>query len=500
MNLETILRTNFCCRSYFNRDSIMMDVDSPKFRYTILTLNCLLTFGSYFCFDMPSTLKSKIQKEVISDFTTDTDIYYNYFYTVYSWTNMLMSLCAGLMVDRLGKEKSMYIFVSCCLFGSAIYAIGTLLTDLSGQSRYIIMFIGRFIFGLGGGPITIVQNAFTAFYFSGHEIAMAFGITLTFSRFGSTINYYITPSIYEEIAKSTPTYALGIVLSMGSALIIISLFAAVSLARMDNYAQTHKKGPYAEKKDSSGKVTPRKKMSISDIKHFPAMYWILAITISIFYSIIFPFMADATSYLGTYTEKFGQDCSVDPDPCTYVTPFGLDDKAATFRAGLVYQCSMVISPFLGKFVDWFGRRTHIAFFGTALTIPVFLLLDRTTWDPIVAMLLLGTSYSVCAAALWPSVQLLVPLRTVGTANGVATAVQMLGIGLANIAVGILGDQYSLHDSLTFFLSLGIASSLMVLTMFFLDRDGKMYTGKRDGSGKADEMKDPLLPKERESLV
>jgi MFS family permease len=489
---------------------------------------------------MPSTLKSHIQDQVISDFTTDTDIYYNYFYTVYSWTNMLMSLCAGLMVDRLGKEKSMYIFVTCCLVGSVIYATGTFLTNLDGQSRYIIMFVGRFIFGLGGGPITIVQNAFTAFYFSGHEIAMAFGITLTFSRFGSTINYYITPSVYDAIEKSTPDYALGITLALGSALVVISLFAAVSLAKLDNYAQAQKgeneqakfrdcckrptksipltqpcsprysllllaaasAGPYEEKKDSSGKVAPRKKMSISDVKDFPAMYWILAITISIFYSIIFPFMADATSYLGTYTEKFGQDCSVDPDPCTYVTPFGLNDTSATFRAGLVYQCSMIISPFLGKFVDWFGRRTHIAFFGTALTIPVFLLLDRTTIDPILAMLLLGISYSVCAAALWPSVQLLVPLRSVGTANGVATAVQMLGIGLANIAVGILGDQYSLHDSLTFFLSLGVASSVMVLTMFFLDRDGKMYKGKRDADGTGDGMdiKDPLLPKERESLV
>jgi len=455
----------------------MMDVESSKFRYTVLFLNCVLTFGSYFCFDMPSTLKSHIKDDVIASFTTDTDVYYNYFYTVYSWTNMLMSLCAGMMVDRLGKEKSMYIFVSCCLVGSAVYALGTLLVDLDGMTRYIIMFVGRFIFGLGGGPITIVQNAFTAFYFQGHEIAMAFGITLTFSPFGSTINYYTVPAIYNAIEKATPTYALGIVLSIGSALVLISLVAAFQLARMDNYAQAQKAGPYAEKKDSSGKVTPRKKMSIADVKDFPAMYWILALTIGFFYSIIFPFMADAVSYLGTYTEKLGQDCSV--IDCADIQPFGLSDSSATWRAGLVYQCSMLVSPFLGKFVDWFGRRTHIALIGTALTIPCFLLLDARSVDPVCAMIILGMSYSVCAAALWPSVQLLVPLRTVGTANGVATAVQMLFIGITNIVVGVLGDNYSLHDSMMFFLWLGVACVALVFTMFFLDRDGKMFYGKRD---------------------
>ena len=114
---------------------------------------------------------------------------YNYFYLVYSWTNMLMSLVAGVMVDRLGKSKSMYLFVSFCLIGSAVYALGAFLTSSNGTTRYIVMFVGRFIFGLGGGSITIVQNAYTATWFSGHELALAFGCTLTISRIGRYLNY-----------------------------------------------------------------------------------------------------------------------------------------------------------------------------------------------------------------------------------------------------------------------------------------------------------------------
>ena len=108
-----------------------------------------------------------------------------------------MSLCAGVMVDRLGKEKSMYLFVSFCIVGSAVYALGAAMVNSDPTLRYVVMFAGRFIFGLGGGPITIVQNAFTAIHFNGHELAMAFGCTLTVSRVGSVVNFNVTPSLYD---------------------------------------------------------------------------------------------------------------------------------------------------------------------------------------------------------------------------------------------------------------------------------------------------------------
>ena len=72
-----------------------MDPESPAFRYTLLLFNCLLTFGSYYCFDMPTVLESKIEAQVVSGFTTEVSTYYNLFYTIYAWTNMCMSLVAG---------------------------------------------------------------------------------------------------------------------------------------------------------------------------------------------------------------------------------------------------------------------------------------------------------------------------------------------------------------------------------------------------------------------
>lgn len=48
---------------------------------------------------------------------------------------------------------------------------------------------------------------------------------------------------------------------------------------------------------------------------------------------------------------------------------------------------------------------------------------------------------VFQASMWPSIPLVVPQATLGTAMGLATSVQMIGIGISNLIVGqILGTK------------------------------------------------------------
>lgn len=45
------------------------------------------------------------------------------------------------------------------------------------------------------------------------------------------------------------------------------------------------------------------------------------------------------------------------------------------------------------------------------------------------------------ASMWPSIPLVVPQATLGTAMGLATSIQMVGIGVSNLVVGqILGTK------------------------------------------------------------
>ena len=40
--------------------------------------------------------------------------------------------------------------------------------------------------------LQVVQNRITAFWFKGKELALAFGLTLSFSRLGSVLNFFFT--------------------------------------------------------------------------------------------------------------------------------------------------------------------------------------------------------------------------------------------------------------------------------------------------------------------
>ena len=46
--------------------------------------------------------------------------------------------------------------------------------------------------------IVVVQNRITAFWFKGKELALAFGLTLAFSRLGSVLNFFLTQNFEEK--------------------------------------------------------------------------------------------------------------------------------------------------------------------------------------------------------------------------------------------------------------------------------------------------------------
>jgi len=432
-------------------DTGCLDVNKSSFRYTLLLCNCLLTFGSYYCFDMPTVLENYIEDQVVAGFTTSVSFYYSLFYTIYAWTNMFMSLIAGVMVDKYGTRFSMFLFLGLCLLGSSLFALGATLTGSSGSTRYIMMFAGRFIFGLGGGSITVVQNAITAKWFKGREMAFAFGCTLTISRIGSVINYDVTSLIYEKAEDAQPGYGLGITLWVGSALVALSYLAAFCIVCLENKSvaqvqyqalsggdeeetagvtgtatatvaglRKEGSGSMAQGQDTKKPPAPPATSYIEDVKAMPATFWVVCLIITFFYNLVFPWQAIAVDYIKT---SYG----VHPN------------EWASWRASMVYMVSMIVSPFLGAAVDMFGRRDWLSIFGTGLAIPIFLMLGDTNIEPVIPLLMLGCSYSICAAVLWPTLQIIVDPKVVGRANGIATSMQMLGIGICNIVVGALKD-------------------------------------------------------------
>ncbi len=69
---------------------------------------------------------------------------------------------------------------------------------------------------------------------------------------------------------------------------------------------------------------------------------------------------------------------------------------------------------------------------------VHLLFALTHLTPIVGLVIMGAAYSVLAAALWPCVAFIVDLPRLGTAYGLMTALQNLGLAVAPLVIGSFG--------------------------------------------------------------
>uniref|UniRef100_T1ITK3 Lysosomal dipeptide transporter MFSD1 n=1 Tax=Strigamia maritima TaxID=126957 RepID=T1ITK3_STRMM len=401
---------------------------SYAFRFIVLFFNCLLTFGSYFCFDMPSVLQTQFQQNDTCEYSKNsTDCCpdclgmsgpdYNLLYAIYAWTNAIVVVGAGFLLDKLGNRVGAFLFSSLTVIGAALFAGGAM---MKGTAYLLpLMVIGRLLFGAGNGSLTIVQNRVTSYWFHGKELAMAFGITLAFSRLGSVLNFLVTEHIDE---------AIGLVWTLwfGTGLCVLGFLSAVIVSYLDisGMRQLNQDAVVASE---SKRVGRNKK--ITHICHFSLQFWLLCLTIMFFYNGIFPFVSDAS--------KFVQD------------KYGYDKTKASYITGGVYDVSMVLSPFLGGIIDIFGKRGYLAFACALLTLPVFGLLAFTYVPPLISILWLGVTYSVAAASMWPSIPLVVNQATLGTALGLTTCVQMLGIGISNLVVGaVLGKNETLSKDET----------------------------------------------------
>ena len=133
----------------------------------------------------------------------------------------------------------------------------------------------------------------------------------------------------------------------------------------------------------------------------------------------------------------------------------------------IMVASMIFTPLLGLLVDKIGHRGKIMIIGSLLLVPAHLLLGLTFLHPVVSFIILGISFSLVPAALWPAVPILVKEKFLGTAFGLIAWIQMIGLfvfpWLAGKIVDLSGDDYTnmelMFASLGFF---GVLFSILLI--------------------------------------
>jgi len=360
------------------------------YRWLVLILISFAMFGNYYIYDAISPLADVLVTQL---HFTDSDI--GLLQGIYSLPNIFMVLIGGFIIDRLGTKKSTLIFAVLCLLGAAItVSSGTL----------FMMATGRLVFGLGAESLIVAVTTAIAKWFKGKELSFAFGINLTIARLGSFA------------ALNSPSWASKYYEHWQAALMISVVFGVVCVAAAIIYWLLESN---AEKKYQISNAGPTDKVVFSDIFKFGVSYWYIVALCVTFYSGIFPFQ--------TFAVKF------------FIEAHGTSREMGGFLSSMLTLFAMVATPLFGLMVDKIGKRSLFMMLGSLLLVPVYLMMAYTHISLYVPMAMMGIAFSLIPGIMWPSVSYLVEERKLGTAYGLMTLIQNVGLAGFNFLVGWAND-------------------------------------------------------------
>jgi len=410
------------------------------YRFMVLAFAALMAFGSYFAYDSVGAIETTL----IQVFHTDRAAI-GAMYTMYSVAAVFAVLAGGFLIDRVGVRLSSLIFSSFVVAGAALVAWAPSLP---------LLYAGRVLFGIGSESMYVAQSAIIARWFRGKELAMAFGITLTIARLGTLFSFNT-----EQLLASRFGWREALWIAAG--LCLASLVCNWIYTLMDQHAEPILQLPEAGSGD---------KITWSDVGKFRRSYWYAVGICVTFYSAIFPFTALATDF---FHDKWGMPMA---------SAEGLGFLAGVFynfthmfttaqgTTSIIIAASMLLAPFAGNLVDRVGRRATLMVAGSLLIVPAHLLLGLTYFSPAVSMIVLGAAFVLVPACIWPSVPLIVDTRCVGTAFGLMTAIQNLGLAACPVANGALRDAtHGYTASQIMFAVLGFCGLIFSILLLRADR-------------------------------
>jgi MFS family permease len=413
------------------------------FRYLLLLFVSLLTFGSYFAYDSIGAIETTLIEKLGLDRSSIGNLY-----TAYSVAAIFIVFFGGMLIDRLGTRKASLLFSSLVAVGALVVAVAAM-----AKSEWML-FLGRFIFGAGSESLVVAQSAIIARWFKGKELALAFGISLTISRLGTLFSF----NTEELIAGFRGRFEDA--LWAAFFLCIFSVAANLVYNLMDRYG-----GKVMKLAD-----TGADKIIFADIRKFGPPFWFVTFLCVTFYSAIFPFTALSTDMFHT---KWNLPTTIATSGGFFVQVFGnflhMFSTAPGVTSIIIFG-SMIFAPFAGKLVDRIGRRASLMVLGSLLMIPAHLLLGLTTINPIPVMLVLGAAFVLVPAAMWPSVPLIVDENKVGTAYGLMTAIQNVGLAAFPYLNGYLRDRTHTYTATQImFAGLGVCGLIFAILLLRADK-------------------------------
>ena len=517
--------------------------DSAAMRWTALLLLAMAMFCSYIFMDILSPIKDLMQETRGWDSTAfgtmqGSEVFLNVFAFFLIFAGIILDKM-GVRFTAILSAAVMLIGACIKWYAVSESFMGSgLETWFTNNLNYIPVFdelgvspfyqgmpasakfaaCGFMIFGCGCEMAGITVSRGIVKWFKGREMALAMGSEMALARLGVATCMIFSPFFARlgGVVSVSRSVAFGVVL-MCIALIMTIVYFVMD-QKLD--AQTGE----AEEKDDPFKISDLGQILTS------SGFWLVALLCVLYYSAIFPFQKYAVNMLQCNLTLTTPDANSfwATETVTYVqyiimllvagTGFASNfQKKSTNKFGLlavsiialITYCYMgymrqsaesifavfpllavLITPILGSYVDHKGKAASMLILGSLLLIfchltfafvlPLFK--DSTVGGVIIAyvtILVLGSSFSLVPASLWPSVPKLVDAKVIGSAYALIFWIQNIGLWLFPLLIGKVLDQTNpgVTDQtqldytapLIMLASLGVAALLLGLVLKAVDK-------------------------------
>ncbi|MEG0808216.1 MAG: MFS transporter [Alistipes sp.] len=437
--------------------------DSAAARWTALVLIALMMLFGYMFVDLMSPLQSMI--EVQRGWTSDV-------FGMYGSSEFILNvfgflIIAGIILDKMGIRFTGVLSASLMFIGACIkyYAISDAFTGselslwlgswwISFPASAKLASLGFMIFGCGCEMAGITVSKAIAKWFKGKEMALAMGLEMAIARIGVFAIFSISP----WLANMAPVSVVRPV-AFCAALLLIGLMTFTVFTFMDRKLD--------KQLGEDAALEPEEPFKVSDIGNILSskVFWIIACLCVLYYSAIFPFQRFATNMLES--------------------TLGISASMAANIFRWFPMGAAVITPLLGSFLDRRGKGATMLIFGAVLMTLCHLIFAfvlpayPNTVVAYAAIVVLGISFSLVPAALWPSVPKIVETRYLGSAYSLIFLIQNIGLCLFPAIIGyalkisnpghIEGMAYNYTVPMLIFASCGVAAMLLGVWLKAEDR-------------------------------
>lgn len=455
--------------------------DKAWARWTALGLVASMILFAYMFVDVMSPLQSLIQTQ--RGWSPDAFGYYagaEYILNVFGFL-----ILAGIILDKMGIRFTGTLSASLMVIGAFIklYAIsdifqGTALdqwlnswwVEMPGSAK--LAAFGFMIFGCGCEMAGITVSKALAKWFEGKEMALAMGAEMAIARLGVFVIFSISP----RLANWMGTPSVVIPVAFCSALLCIGLLSYIVFTFMDTKLDKEMGAAKLAAEEAS-----EEEFKLSDVGAIfrSKLFWIVALLCVLYYSAIFPFQRYAANML---------QCNLG------ISETQASDIFRWFPVG-----AGLLTPFLGFFLDKKGKGASMLILGAILMIVchlTFAFVVPATKSELItysAIVVLGVSFSLVPAALWPSVPKIMDKRFLGSAYSLIFWVQNIGLAFVPIIIGkILTStnpgvedpmMYNYTAPMCFFASLGVLALIFGIVLKAMN--AKHHYGLEEPNIKAD---------------